>query len=95
MLPINNATYYCKTKRHFKLRMCEHLGVSALTVNRVKRDNSPAIIGHHSSGFDNFPILASNNNDFRVMLMESFLISRDYPPLNKNSNLLLLELFND
>ena len=26
-----NATYYGKTKRHFKVRMCEHLGVSALT----------------------------------------------------------------
>ena len=35
MLPINNATYYGKTKHHFKLRMCEHLGVSALTGNRV------------------------------------------------------------
>ena len=26
-----NATYYGKTKRDFKVRMCEHLGVSALT----------------------------------------------------------------
>ena len=26
-----NATYYGKTKRHFKVRMCEHLGISALT----------------------------------------------------------------
>ena len=31
-----NATYYGKTKRHFKVRMCEHLGVSALTRKRVK-----------------------------------------------------------
>ena len=95
MLPINNATYYGKTKHHFKLRMCEHLGVSALTGNRVQADQISAIIGHHSAGFDNFPILASNNSDFKVMLMESFLISRDYPPLNKNSNSLLLELFDD
>ena len=28
-----NATYYDKTKCHFKIRMCEHLGVSALTGN--------------------------------------------------------------
>ena len=26
-----NATYYGKTKRHLKVRMCEHLGISALT----------------------------------------------------------------
>ena len=26
-----NATCYSRTKRHFKVRMCEHLGVSALT----------------------------------------------------------------
>ena len=33
-----NATYYGKTKRHFKVRMCEHLGISALTGKRVKGD---------------------------------------------------------
>ena len=80
--------------------MCEHLGVSALTGNRVKEDNSSAIIEHHlfcnhSSGFDDYPILASNNNDFKVTLMESFLINRDHPPLNKNRNSLLLELCDD
>ena len=26
-----SATYYGKTKRHFKVGMCEHVGVSALT----------------------------------------------------------------
>ena len=26
-----NATYYGKTKRHFKVRICEHLGISHLT----------------------------------------------------------------
>ena len=31
-----NATYYGKTKRHFKIRMWEHIGVSALTGKRVK-----------------------------------------------------------
>ena len=33
-----NANYYGKTKCHFKVRMCEHLGVSALTGKRVKWD---------------------------------------------------------
>ena len=85
-----NATYYGKTKCHFKVRICEHLGVSALTGKRVKGDNDSAIKEHylfcnHSSGFDKFSILARNNNYFKVMLMESLLINRDHPPLNKNS----------
>ena len=80
--------------------MCEHLRVSALTGKRVKEDNDSGIKEHHlfcnhSSDFDDFSILASNNNDFKVTLMESPLINRDHPPLNKNRHLLPLELFDD
>ena len=95
-----NATYYGKTKRHFKVRMCEHLGVSALTGKRVKGDNDSAIKEHHlfcnhSSGFDDFSMLASNNNDFKITLMESLLINRDHPPLNNNKHSLPLKLLDD
>ena len=38
-----NATYDGKTKRHFKVRMCEHLGISALT---GKGDDDSAIKEH-------------------------------------------------
>ena len=31
------ATYYGKTKRHFKVKMCECFGVSALTGRELKR----------------------------------------------------------
>ena len=41
-----NATYYGKTKRHFKVRMCEHLGISALTGKKVKGDDDSAIKEH-------------------------------------------------
>ena len=80
--------------------MCEHLGVSALTGKRVKGDNDSVIKEHqlfcnHSSGFEYFSILASNKNDFKVTLMESLLINRDHPTLNKNRHLLPLELFDD
>ena len=66
-----DASYYGKTKRHFKVRMCKHLGVSALTGKRVKGDNHSAKKEHplyfnHSSGFDDFSTLASNNCDFEV-----------------------------
>ena len=79
--------------------MCEHIGISALTGKRVKGDNDSAIKEHlfcnHSSGFEDFSIMASNNNDFNVTLMEILLINKDYPPLNKKKHLLLLELFDD
>ena len=92
-----NATYFGKTKRYFKVRLCQHLGVSALTGKRVKGDNDSAVKKHrlccnHSSGFDGVSILASNN---KVPLMESLIINRDHPPLNKNRHSLPLELFND
>ena len=35
-----NATYYGKTKRHFKVQICEHLGISHLTGKKVKIDNN-------------------------------------------------------
>ena len=38
-------------------------------------------------------ILATNSNIFRVTLMESLLINRDHPPLNKNKQSLPLKLF--
>ena len=47
----------------------------------------------HTPDLEDFSILASNNNDFKVMLMESLLINRDHPPLNKNKKSLPLELF--
>ena len=93
-----NATYYGKTKRHFKVRMWEHLGISALTGKRVKGDDDSAIKEHllfcnHTPDFEDFSILAANKSDFKVTLMESLLINRDHPPLNKNKQSLPLELF--
>ena len=38
-----NATYYGKTEPQFKVRMCENLGVSALTGKRMKGYNNSAI----------------------------------------------------
>ena len=95
-----NATYYGKTKRHFKVRMGEHLGISALTDKKVKGDKDSAIKDHllfcnYLPNFDDFSILASNSNNFKVTLMESLLINRDHPPLNKNKQSLPLELFDN
>ena len=88
----------CKTKRHFKVRMCEQLGISALTGKRVKGDDDSAIKEHllfcnPTPDFEDFSILATNSSDFKATLMESLLISRGHPPLNKSKQSLPLELF--
>ena len=93
-----NATYYSKAKRHYKVRMYEQLRISALTGESIKGDDDSAIkenlsFYNHTSDFEDFSILATNSNDFKVTLMESLLINRDHPPLNKSRESLPLELF--
>ena len=78
--------------------MCEHLGISALTEKRVKDDDDSAIKKHllfcnHAPDFEDFLIIAINNNDFKVKLMESLLINSDHPLLNKNKKSLPLGHF--
>ena len=80
--------------------MSEEPEVSVHIGKKVKEHNVPVIQKHnlfcnHSSGFDDFPILASNSNEFRVTLRQSLLINRDHTPLNKNRHLLTLELIDD
>ena len=65
-----------ETKCHFKASMCKHLVVFASFGKRVKEyKNSDIKESHlffnHPSGFDNFYVLFSNNNRFKVTLMES------------------------
>ena len=35
-----NVTYYGKTKRHFKVRIFEHFGISHLIWKKLKTDNN-------------------------------------------------------
>ena len=78
--------------------MCEHLGISALTGKRVKVIIIPPLKTTFYSAITHLILkisqfFATNNNDFQVTLMESLLINRDHPPLNKNKQSLPLELF--
>ena len=95
-----NVTYYGKTKRHFKVPICEHLGISHLTGKKVKIDNNKlmAIQEHllccnYSPSFEDFSILTRESNDFKLKIMESLLTARDKPILKKADSSLPLELF--
>ena len=74
--------------------MGEHFGISALTEIKIRKDKDSVmrelnLFCYHSSGFDNFSILGSNNNDFQVILVDSLLINRAQLSLNKNKKSLL------
>ena len=95
-----NATYYGKTKHHFKVRICEHLGISHLTEKKVKIDNNKlAAIQEHllccnyCLFFEDFSILTRESNEFKLKIMESLLIARDKPIPSKADSSLSLELF--
>ena len=76
--------------------MWKHLGISALTGKTVKGDDSAIkeyLYFALMHNFEDFSILTTNNNEFKVTLTESLLINRDHLPLNKNKQSLPLELF--
>ena len=95
-----NATYYGKTKHHFKVWICEHLGISHLTGKKVKIDNNKLMAFQEhllccncSLSYENFSILTRKSNYFKLKIMESPLIACDKPCLNKADSSLHLELF--
>ena len=88
------------TKRHFKARICEHSGISHLTGKKVKIDNNQLttiqdhlLYCNYSPSCEGFSILTRERNDFKLKVVESLLIARDKPCLNKTDSSLPLELF--
>ena len=95
-----NANYYGKTKRHFKVRICEHLRISHFTRKKVKIGyNKLTSVQKHllccnySPSFEDLSIFTRKSNDFKLKIMESQLLARDKPVLNKADSSLSLELF--
>ena len=79
-----NATYYGQTKRYFKVRVSEHMGVSLRTGKSIKSiKNSIAhdhmLVCNNIVSFEDFSVLAKGANDFRMKMLESPLIHRDGP----------------
>ena len=92
-----NATYYRKTKRHFKVPICEHLGISHFTEKKVKINNNKltAVQEHllccnYCPYFEDFSILTRESNDLKLKIMENLLITRGKPVINKADSFLPL-----
>ena len=91
-----NAIYYGLTMRHVKVRWNEHLGISPLTGKNIVgvqsdiRDHSKLCA---SAKWENFEVIARDDNRFHLRVKESLLISRDLPGLNKDKYSTPLFLF--
>ena len=95
-----NSTYIGKTKRHHKVRMCEHLGVSYKTGKGTKfnPNSSTAVRDHirekgHENDVTNFEILNHAKNNLECLIKESLLIKKMSPNLNKQVKYFKLSLF--
>ena len=93
-----NATYYGKTKSHFKVCVSEHMGVSACTGKNMKSTKNSAVRDHmlvcnSIVSFEDFSVLSNGTKDFRIKLQEILLIHRDGLQLNKTSESAPLMLF--
>ena len=80
-----NVSSYGKTKHHFKVQICEHLGVSHLTRENMKTGNDKLtatqeyhLCCNYTPSFDNFSIL-TRESDFKLKIKHSILAARDNP----------------
>ena len=95
---ICNDICYGKTKRHFKVRACEHLGIMPLTKKKVKIPKESAVFNNivhtgHNASIHDFETLVKECDKFRLLLRESFLILHDDLPLNRFVKSIPLEVF--
>ena len=77
-----------RLKRHFIVRSLEHLGISLLTSNALKYNDTyaTAIRKHchdngHNCSINDFKIVGHASNKFHLRLKESLLISKDRPDI--------------
>ena len=98
-----NSTYGGKTKRHYMVRIFEHLGISLATGKKFtynpKNSNNTTVLNHINCNncnatVDNFRIIGSARNDYTLCLKESLLIQLYKYNLNKNVKSMPLYLFN-
>ena len=92
------ATFNGKTYRHFFTGAAQHIGICNLTGKHFKCVKQSGVSDYLlecncSIDFDYFDILASDANQFRLLIKESLLIKRDQPQLNKTIKSFPLKLF--
>ena len=85
--------------RHFKVRICEHMGISCRTGLPLKGLTKTAVSEHcaqcnqRSISTDDFKIISRGGSEFDLCLKESIIIKLKKPFLNKNLMSTQLDLF--
>ena len=90
-------SYYGECVRRLNVRIDEHIG-KLPTIKKEIEPNVSFIGNHlpfsnHSTSYDGFNILTSENKNFLLELRGSFLLMRDQPSLNRNITSVPLSLF--
>lgn len=86
-----NSSYIGSTKRQFRCRIAEHLGLSVRTGKPLQTPNNSAIMDHHyrtnhNISTNNFEILSKcANNIYDLRTIESLYISKFKPNLNSGT----------
>ena len=85
------VTYYRKTFQHVFIKASEYMGTLHLAGKYVKNAKELAIYDHlllqckSPITFDDFDILASDSNRFKLLIKESLLIKRHKQVLNRTT----------
>ena len=83
-----NAEYIGKTKRHYRTRTSEHIGVSPLTGKCVKNNSQTSAVHDHMLFCktvalpEDFSILTKSSCNFKLEIQENILIKLVKPILN-------------
>ena len=94
------AVYPGKTKRHYKVRLYEHLGLSFKTEETMKYNESLATavrkhchVHNHPNNVNSFRVVGRARNNFNLMIKESILLYRTGDCLNTAERSVPLQLF--
>ena len=92
-----NESYYGECVRHLNVRIGKQLGISPPPKKQVKPKKSSVadhlLFCNHSSSYENFSVLTSENKEFLLELKESLLVTCDQPFLNRNITSAPVHLF--
>ena len=86
-----NASYYGETDRHLKIRWRGPVGISPLTLKKVKLSAECSIRDHlllciHDPSFNGFTTLTQATNNFLLEIKESLLLKRNKPIQSKSAS---------
>ena len=93
-----NITYYGEGERHLKIRAGEHISTSPLTRktgnnNKKSSVKDQCFFSGHLFSFEDCTVLNDESHNFKWLIKESLLVTKDKPLLNKQVKSLKLELF--